>query len=163
MAPLSTVLFNDILHNQGLRWSPYIKCLSIARMTVDHACRTITGAEEIKRYEWWMWINGSWRREKPHEKPNQVPFRPPGNTHGVTEKRAGNPSAAVGGERLTAGTTRLPYIITIPYHIIHHTLSIYIYINKNVNVRLYIITNLRKFFTDLFEILTQRCIRTREC
>jgi hypothetical protein len=33
-----------------------------------------------------------------------------------------------------------------------------IYINKNVNVRLFKILNLRKFFTDCFEILTQRCI-----
>jgi hypothetical protein len=33
--------------------------------------------------------------------------------------------------------------------------SFLIYINKNVNVRL----NLRKFFINCFEILTQRCIR----
>ena len=38
-----------------------------------------------------------------------------------------------------------------------------IYINKNVNVRLYLACNLRKFSTDRFEILTQRCIRIREC
>jgi hypothetical protein len=36
-----------------------------------------------------------------------------------------------------------------------------IYINKNVNVRLLKILNLSKFFTDCFEILTQRCIRLR--
>jgi Notch-like protein len=36
-----------------------------------------------------------------------------------------------------------------------------IYINKNVNVRLFKILNLRKFFTDCFEILTQCCIRIR--
>jgi hypothetical protein len=38
-----------------------------------------------------------------------------------------------------------------------------IYTNKNVNVRLFKILNLRKFFTDCFEILTQRCIRIRAC
>ena len=38
-----------------------------------------------------------------------------------------------------------------------------IYINKNVNVRLYMAGNLRKFFTDRFEILTQHSIRIREC
>jgi hypothetical protein len=38
-----------------------------------------------------------------------------------------------------------------------------IYINKNVNVRLLKILNLRKFFTDCFEILTQHCIRIRAC
>jgi hypothetical protein len=40
---------------------------------------------------------------------------------------------------------------------------IIIYINKNVNVRLFKILNLRKFFTDCFEILTQRCIRIHAC
>jgi hypothetical protein len=35
-----------------------------------------------------------------------------------------------------------------------------IYINKNVNVRLFKVLNLRKFFTDCFEILTQLCIYT---
>ena len=29
-------------------WSPYIKGLWITRMPADHACRTITGADEIK-------------------------------------------------------------------------------------------------------------------
>jgi hypothetical protein len=43
-----------------------------------------------------------------------------------------------------------------------HTLN-KIYINKNVNVRLFKILNLLKFFTDCFEILTQRCIRIRAC
>jgi hypothetical protein len=41
--------------------------------------------------------------------------------------------------------------------------KINIYINKNVNVRLFKLLNLRKFFTDCFEILIQRCIRTRAC
>jgi hypothetical protein len=36
-------------------------------------------------------------------------------------------------------------------------------INKNVNVRLFKVLNLRKFFTDCFEILIQRCIRIRAC
>jgi hypothetical protein len=36
--------------------------------------------------------------------------------------------------------------------------AIIFYINKNVNVRLFKALNLRKFFTDCFEILTQRCI-----
>ena len=40
---------------------------------------------------------------------------------------------------------------------------IIIYINKNVNVRLYVAGNLRKFFTDRLEILTQHSIRIREC
>jgi hypothetical protein len=38
-----------------------------------------------------------------------------------------------------------------------------IYINKNVNVRLFKILNLLKFFTDSFEILIQCCIRIRAC
>jgi hypothetical protein len=38
-----------------------------------------------------------------------------------------------------------------------------IYRNKNVNVRLFKVLNLRKFFTDFFEILIQRCIRIRAC
>jgi hypothetical protein len=37
----------------------------------------------------------------------------------------------------------------------------YLYINKNVTVCLFLILNLQKFFTDCFEILTQRCIRIR--
>jgi hypothetical protein len=41
--------------------------------------------------------------------------------------------------------------------------SIVIYINKNVNVRLFKVLNLRKFFTDCFEILIQRCIRICAC
>jgi hypothetical protein len=39
----------------------------------------------------------------------------------------------------------------------------FIYINIYVNVPIFLILNLRKFFTDCFEILTQRCIRIREC
>jgi hypothetical protein len=38
-----------------------------------------------------------------------------------------------------------------------------IYINKNVNVRLWLWTQLRKFFTDCFQISIQRCIRIRAC
>ena len=41
--------------------------------------------------------------------------------------------------------------------------TVAIYINKNVNVRLYVAGNLRKFFTERFEILTQHSIRIREC
>ena len=43
------------------------------------------------------------------------------------------------------------------------TIHLTIYINKNVNVRLYIAGNLRKFFTERFEILTQHSIHIREC
>ena len=45
------------------------------------------------------------KREKPREKPTQIPFRPPRNPHGVTE--LGTP--AVGGERLSACATGPPY------------------------------------------------------
>jgi hypothetical protein len=41
--------------------------------------------------------------------------------------------------------------------------NIRIYINKNVNVRLFKILYLRNFFTDCFEILTQPCIPIRAC
>jgi hypothetical protein len=37
-----------------------------------------------------------------------------------------------------------------------------IYINKNVNVTLFVIGYLRNFFTDCFEIWTQLCSRNRE-
>jgi hypothetical protein len=42
-----------------------------------------------------------------------------------------------------------------------HIISVYI--NKNVTVRLFKVLTLRKFFTDCFAILTQRCIRIRTC
>jgi hypothetical protein len=38
-----------------------------------------------------------------------------------------------------------------------------IHINKNVNVRLFKILNLRLLFTDGFAILTQRCSRIHAC
>jgi hypothetical protein len=39
----------------------------------------------------------------------------------------------------------------------------YIYINKNVNVHLFIALYLRNFFTDWFQILTQPCIPIHAC
>ena len=62
-------------------------------MPADHACRTITGADEMKLNEmnemsvekWWNEICGRENREKPQEKSTQTPFRPPRNPHGVTE------------------------------------------------------------------------------
>ena len=53
------------------------------------------------------------------------------------------------------------FVISVTF-VLPHTVIV-IYINKNVNVRLYITCNLWKFFTDRFEILTQRCIRIWEC
>ena len=46
--------------------------------------------------EWWNEICGRGKREKPHEKPTQTPFRPPRNPHGGTEMRTRDPS---GGRR----------------------------------------------------------------
>jgi hypothetical protein len=43
-----------------------------------------------------------------------------------------------------------------------HVLFLSIYINKNVNVTLFVISYLRNFFTDCFEIWTQLCSRNRE-
>ena len=58
--------------------------------------------------KWWNEIGGRGKREKPREKPTQTPFRPPRHPHGGTETRTRDPSAAVGGERLTACATRPP-------------------------------------------------------
>ena len=35
-----------------MRWSPYFESLWIARMPADHAWRTVTGVNEMRRYEW---------------------------------------------------------------------------------------------------------------
>ena len=64
--------------------------------------------DEMSVEKWWNEISGRGKREKPREKPTQIPFRPPRNPHGVTETRSRDPSAAVGGERLTACATRPP-------------------------------------------------------
>jgi hypothetical protein len=67
-------------------------------------------------------------------------------------------------------TPRLPFLsVLISQLNVHNfcnwcsTLNMYIYINKNLNVRLFKILNIRKFFTDCFEILTQRYIRICPC
>ena len=41
-------------------------------------------------------------------KPTQTLIRPPRNPHGVTETRTRDPSAAVGGDRLTVYATEPP-------------------------------------------------------
>ena len=46
--------------------------------------------------KWWNEICGRGKREKPREKPTQIPFRPPRNPHGGTETRTRDPS---GGRR----------------------------------------------------------------
>ena len=46
--------------------------------------------------KWWNEICCRGKREKPREKPTQIPFRPPRNPHGVTETRTRDPS---GGRR----------------------------------------------------------------
>ena len=46
--------------------------------------------------KWWNEICGRGKREKPREKPIQIPFRPPRNPHGVTETRTRDTS---GGRR----------------------------------------------------------------
>ena len=50
----------------------------------------------MKVEKWWNEICGRWKREKPREKPNQIPFRPPRNPLGGTETRTRDPS---GGRR----------------------------------------------------------------
>ena len=40
-----------------IRWSPFIECLWITRMSPDHAWCTITGTNEMKWMRW-LWING---------------------------------------------------------------------------------------------------------
>ena len=87
-----------------MRWSPYIIGPWVARVPADHACRTITRADEMKRKKmdemsmekWWNEICGRGKREKPREKPTQTPFRPPRNPRGETETRTRDPS---GGRR----------------------------------------------------------------
>ena len=46
--------------------------------------------------KWWNEICGRGKREKPREKPTQTPFRPPRNSHEVTETRTRDHS---GGRR----------------------------------------------------------------
>jgi hypothetical protein len=55
------------------------------------------------------------------------------------------------------------YVVHFLISIILYYCYYYYYINKNVTVRLFKILNLRNFFADCFEILTQRCIRIRAC
>ena len=42
---------------------------------------------------------------RPREKSTKIPIRPPRNRHGEAENRTRDPSAEVGGERLTACVT----------------------------------------------------------
>ena len=58
-------------------------------------------------------------------KPTQTPFRPHRNPHEVTETRTRDPSAAVGGERLTACATRPPKLNLSPY-------IVFCYITRNM-------------------------------
>ena len=69
--------------------------------------------DEMSVEKWWNEICGRGKREKPREKPTLTPFRPPRNPHGRTETRTRDPSAAVGGERLTACATRPPLKLII--------------------------------------------------
>jgi hypothetical protein len=59
-------------------------------------------------------------------------------------------------------STSLNHLVSSTFMCLHLCIDI-IYINKNVNVRLFKILNLRKLFTDGFAILTQRCSRIRAC
>ena len=60
--------------------------------------------DEMSVKKWRNEIFGRGKREKPREKPNQTSFRPPLNTHGVTEKRTRDP---IGGGRRVANRLRL--------------------------------------------------------
>ena len=98
-------LIDSCRHRVGsrdeMRWSPYIEGQWIARMPADHVCRTIIEVEEIKRNEWVWRKNGGVKfmagknGRNPEKKPTQSPFRWPRNSHGVTETRTRDPSAAV--------------------------------------------------------------------
>ena len=89
-----------------MRWSPYIAGQWIARVPADHAWRTITRADEIKRNDemsmekWWNEICGRGNERNPAKnlpKPRFVHHE----THMEWPRRElGTP--AVGGERLTA-------------------------------------------------------------
>ena len=62
--------------------------------------------DEMSVEKWWNEICGRGKREKPREKPTQIPFRPPETRMEGPRRELGTP--AVGGERLTACATRPP-------------------------------------------------------
>ena len=63
--------------------APHMESLWITRVPTDHACRTITRADEMKlnkmngmkEEKCWDEICGRGNREKPREKPTQTTFR----------------------------------------------------------------------------------------
>ena len=69
--------------------------------------------------------------------------------------------SADGSCLLLSGNGSIPCYVTAGGGVSCIAQHVTIYINKNVNVRLVLIENLLKFFTDCFEILIQRCIRMR--
>ena len=93
-----------------MRWSPDIVGQWMSRVPADHACRTITRADEMKRNGWdecgemVKWNLWKGKREKPREKPTQTPFRPPRTHMEWLRRELGIP--VVGGERLTACAMR---------------------------------------------------------
>ena len=85
----------------------------IARVPIDHACRTITGVDERK------WMRLIWKNVglnfvvgKTWETPRKTyadTYCPPRNPHGVTATRIGTP--AVWSGHLDACATRTPTLI----------------------------------------------------
>ena len=101
----STRVQHKVGSRDEIRWSPNIIGQWIARVPADHAWRTITRADEMKRNGWDECgemvdvICDRVKREKPREKPTQSTFHELWNPHGETKTRTRVPS---GGRRETA-------------------------------------------------------------
>ena len=132
-------IWTRVRHRAGssdeMRWSPFTEGLWIARISVDHAWRTVTGADEMKWNELnmcgesWNEICGRGKREKHREKPIQTPFRPPRSPQGVTETWTLDPS---GGRRHPTACAAEPPLVLMIYK---NTLSIIVLIIPLANQR----------------------------
>ena len=104
---------------RGMRWdeAPYYRSVSskgAGRPRLTHHHKGWWNETKWMCLEkCWNEICGRGKREKSREKPTLTPFLPPRNPHGVTETRTRDPSAAVGGERLTACATRPQHVAII--------------------------------------------------
>ena len=95
----STRVWHRAVSRDEKRWIPYMEGQWIARVSANHACRTISRTDEMK---WNM------------KEPTQISFRPPRNTHGVTETQTPSPS---GGRCLA---TNFPQFNSSILHRLHY-------------------------------------------
>ena len=100
-----------------MRWSPYSIGPWVTRVPADHAWRTITGADEMKRNGWdecGEMVEWNLRYENGRNPVKNLPR--PRFVHHETHMegpRRGLGTPAVGGERLTACATRPPNIFVL--------------------------------------------------